>query len=247
VAQDLFELQGLLRKRMAELEPQNALMRMVPSTTMPNILSDSATPEGDAIDPLTESLRSHTGLVWLDRSPEVAAARLLFSKRKAPRRSPWQRAQEELEFLETLAVFIGVALSDPDWRPRVVTAAIRRKSARTTKALLDLVNQGAGLLDVLENDELKRLLEMLIDELSLPKRKAYSGEDLRQRFLLTALARQLLWRVKKQALVVTIVSAVAPAMGFDPEHRTIQRYVKTAVEDDQALKRLAIARELSKR
>ncbi len=229
VGEQLLVLDQALTKRGEELEPGNALaLKFTGLLSTPPKPSNSAEPR-NVEDPLGPTVRSQRGFQWLQAQQEFTDASVLFDEISGASELPaWQIAIAKVRFLQAIAFWAGVALSAPDWRPPTVSVDLKRRTVATSKQLLELMEQGVTPSNVVEELSLKNSLRRLIDELSAPAPREYSGPSARQKAILEGLALSLLRIGLAPSQVVTVIDGVALMLGFSPKHRTVQRYVHEA-------------------
>lgn len=181
-------------------------------------------------DPFTSEIREHPGFIWLHRKSEYLEAYSYFEDRiQKKRHRGWYHALLQMRFLELVAGQTGIALLNPDHQPQKLSIAEKRRAVSLANELVELMRQGNRPSNYLEMQSLEQSLNSLIDELSQSTSREYSGPNALQRAHLIALADSFRRLGLNMAEIVHLIDTISPVLGFTPNRRTVQRYVRKAL------------------
>lgn len=194
---------------------------------------------GAGIERYLAELYRHPIYKKLAADTNFAEARRLLS-RKARSKKPGKYAEPlaEVRLFGIAALVVGTHANAPIFRPSLPTIGARRRALNRTTALLESLEGGIRLDDLLANASLTTSLKHLVRHLTFEtghtataqKRKPREDDSYFQRYYLDGLIRLL--RSAFGEASPSIVAAVAAMMGFSLDNSTIKRRTKAVAKLD---------------
>ncbi len=232
LARELAEVSTLLRNQISD-EPFTGLVIAYPSPRKNGSLNSSTAIDYEITgtgDLLTPDIRTHRGFQWLDKDPDISCARELVLQHFIEMGWPtWLTNIKVCQFYYSVASSAALAFWDSGWKPKTFSLKEKRHAVAVATELKDLLDQGILRSNVDVSQQLEGTLDYFIAVLSQPSVREYSGKTARQEYILIRLARTFVcFHYDEKERIVELVDHISAALGFSPNHRTIQRYVSKA-------------------
>ena len=224
----MIELGQMLMRQLMDLDPNNVLLYM----QRVSLTFETIPPSGNnwgIENPFTSEIRDHRGFIWLHRQSEFNAAFSYFEERMQKRELQGRvHAILQMRFLQIIASQCGDALLRSDHQPRKFTKAEKKHAVDTAKEIVEVIEQGICRSNLPMRRISVQSLNSLIDNLSKPAPREYSGPYALQRAHSIGLADRFRDLGLQKNEIVFLIDTVIPIFGFTPDHRSVQRYVRKA-------------------